>query len=328
LKSVRVKRFFLSEIGAAVVWVLCSLTMAAAISPWVYQGGMRLAAMTEAKDVPALLEWLGAACGRAKFGRFFDRTLLFSALVLLPALFRRIRRLRVAEAGGPMDTQVKVSWKSAVIQIVAGCIISGGMLWGLASILEAAGVFASRASVPSAGKLLAKAVVPALVAAPLEEWLFRGLLLGFWLRFTKPLAACFGTSILFAFLHFMKPPAGTIIADPSHVFAGFQLLGKILLHYADPLFFVADFATLLVMGLILAMARVRTGALWFSIGLHAGWIMAFKAFNLFNQDVYEHSLRPWGVGASLRSGIIPLLMLGLTAVVCHFVMRRFSPASR
>jgi membrane protease YdiL (CAAX protease family) len=149
-----------------------------------------------------------------------------------------------------------------------------------------------------------------------------------WLRFARPVTACAGTALVFAFLHFLNPPAGSVIADPAHVLAGFQLLGKILLHFTDPLFFLTDFASLLAAGLILAWARVRTGALWFSIGLHAGWIAAFKAFNLFYQEVSDSPLRPWGIGENLRSGVLPLLTLGITAVICHFVLRRFSRASR
>jgi membrane protease YdiL (CAAX protease family) len=80
---------------------------------------------------------------------------------------------------------------------------------------------------------------------------------------------------------------------------------------------------LFVIGMILARARVRTGALWFSIGLHAGWILAFKSFNMIYQSVPTHPLRPWGVGDSLRSGLVPLLALGLTAVICHLVLKRF-----
>jgi hypothetical protein len=41
-----------------------------------------------------------------------------------------------------------------------------------------------------------------------------------------------------------------------------------------------------------------------------------------------HFLRPWGVGDSLRSGILPMLALGVTAIVCHFALKRFSRASR
>ena len=318
------KRFFQSEIGAAVLWVFASLLLAAVISPWVYQGGKNLAVMAETRELSGVLEWLGAACGRSKFGRFFDRSLLFSALVLLPLLLRRVRKLKADGALDGREGKTKVSWQSGVCRIAIGCVISGGLLWGMGALLEAAGAYLPKADPPALGKLLRKILLPAVGAALVEEWLFRGILLGLWLRSARPVTACLGTSLLFAFLHFLKPPPGAAIADSGHALAGFELLGKILLHFTEPLFFVTDFATLLVVGLILAWARIRTGGLWFSIGLHAGWIMSLKAFNLIYREIPNHALRPWGVGDSLRSGVLPLLTLGLTAVVCHFVMRRFA----
>jgi membrane protease YdiL (CAAX protease family) len=193
-------------------------------------------------------------------------------------------------------------------------------------ILTALGAYLPTPNPPEFGKLLKRMLIPAVAASLLEEWLFRGLLLGLWLRFAKPLAASIGTSLLFAFVHFLAPPDGVVIANPASPFAGFELLGKILLHFTDPLFFVTDFATLFVIGMILATARLRTGALWFSIGLHAGWIAAFKGFNMLHRVVPVHELRPWGVGDSLRSGLLPMLALGLTAVICHFALRRFEKA--
>lgn len=307
-------------------WVACSLALAAVISPWLYQAGKHLALTAETSDLPVFLEWLGDACGRAKFGRYFNRAMLFSALLLLPLLFRRIRRVRSAAGFGAMDSWSRLSWSSVAVQIAIGCVVAGGMLWGIGAILETAGAYVPKASAPAFGKLVLKVLLPATAASLLEEWLFRGILLGLWLRVARPAAACLGSALLFAFLHFLEPPAGTVIANPDHAFAGFQLLGKILLHFTDPLFFATDFATLLVVGLILAWARVRTGSLWFSIGLHAGWVIVFKAFNLFYQAVPGHALRPWGVGESLRSGILPLVTLGITAAICHFALRPFSPA--
>lgn len=327
LKSTALKRFFQSEIGAAVLWVLGALLMAAVLAPWVYQGGKWLAAQCEANALPSFLEGLAASCERAKIGRFFDRCLLFSALVLLPVLLKRIRRIR-REASTSADALVRFSWPSVAAQIATGCVIAGGLLWGVGFILDAAGAYVPRVDPPALGKLLPKIIIPAVAAPLVEEWIFRGLLLGLWLRFAKPAAACVGTSLVFAFVHFLKPPDGAVITDPAHALAGFELLGKILLHFSDPLFFVTDFATLFVVGLILAWARVRTGALWFSIGLHAGWVAAFKGFNLLYKDVDGHFLRPWGVGDSLRSGVLPLLALGVTAIVCHFALKRFSRASR
>jgi membrane protease YdiL (CAAX protease family) len=325
-KPARVKRFFQSEVGAAVAWVAGSLVLAAVVSPWLFRAGKHLAFTAEVSAMPAFLEWLGDACGRAKFGRYFNRAMLLSALFLLPVLLRRIRRLRSAAGLGATDSWSRLCWSSVAVQIVIGCVVAGGMLWGLGAILEVAGAYVPKPSPPSLGKLVSKVLIPAVAASLLEEWLFRGVLLGLWLRVARAAAAGIGSALLFAFLHFLEPPAGTVIADPGQAFAGFRLLGKILLHFTDPLFFVADFATLLAVGLILAWARVRTGSLWFSIGLHAGWIIVFKAFNLYYQTVPGHALYPWGVGESLRSGILPLVTLGITAAICHFALRSFSPA--
>jgi uncharacterized protein len=327
--SLPLKRFFLSEVGAVVAWVLGSLFLAALISPWFYHAGKALASAAAVNDWPTVVEWLAAACGRAKLGRFFDRSLLFSALVLLPFLLRRIRRLRVRDVRVSLHPLARLGWKTTFIQLFWGCLIASTLLWCMVLILDSAGAYQPRESLPATGKLLRKTLIPALSAPLVEEWLFRGLLLGLWLRFAKPAAACFGSSLVFAFVHFLQPPAGTVIADPYHPLAGFQLLGQILLHLADPRFFVTDFATLLLVGLILSWARLRTGALWFSMGLHAGWVAAFKASNLLRESVPSHPLYPWGIGESLLSGLLPILMLLVTAWVCRFALgnTRINPSS-
>jgi membrane protease YdiL (CAAX protease family) len=321
------KRFIHSGIGAVFLWVVGALLLAAVLTPWAWQGGKWLAATAAARELPALVEGLAASCGRAQIGRFFDRCLLFSALVLLPCLLRRIRRIdsRDGTTAQPRDG---IPPSSAVVQTVTGVAIAGGLLWGMGLLLEHAGAFVPRTVPPSSGRLLTKVVLPAVAAPLVEEWLFRGLLLGLWLRFARPATACLGTALVFAFLHFLEPPDGSVIRDPAQPLAGFELLGKILLHFTDPLFFITDFATLCAVGLILAWARLRTGGLWFSIGLHAGWVAALKAFNLFYTRVAEHAFRPWGVGDSLRSGVFPLLVLALTAIVCGFALGRFTRASR
>ncbi len=302
------------------VWVVLSLVLAAALAPWLYQAGKSLARTAAGGDLPAILEWLGAACGRADFNRFFDRSLLLAALLTIPVLFRRIRFMR-AGSGGRVDSCVRVPWSRAVMQIALGCVIAVGIMWGLGLLLKGQGVFIPKLPQPGFGKLMGKILVPALVVPPIEEWLIRGVLLGMWLKFARPLAACVGTSLFFAFIHFLKPPDGLVIADPASALAGFELLGKVLFHFTNPRFFVTEFATLFVGGMILAWARVRTNALWFSIGLHAGWIAGFKAFNKLYQPAASH---PWGIGEAF-SGPFPMVTLALTAVICHFVLRRLEP---
>jgi membrane protease YdiL (CAAX protease family) len=321
------KRFLQSGIGAAMIWVAVSLTMAAVLAPRAYHGGKLLAAAGEKHELPGWLESLAGSCGRAEIDRYFDRCLLFAALVLLPFLLSRLKRIG-RDTGGATDRYVRFPPWSVALQIATGCVIAGGLLGLTGMLLDFTGAYELKSNLPDAGKLVRKALIPAVAAPLVEEWLFRGVLLGLWLRFARPAIAVLGTSLVFAFLHFLNPPDGMEIAAPGHPLAGFELLGKMLLHFADPLFFVTDFATLAAVGMILAWARLRTGALWFSIGLHAGWVFAFKGFNLFYRAVEPHALRPWGIGDSIRSGLLPMLALVLTALVCRQALRPFSRASQ
>lgn len=314
-------RFLKSEAGAVVLWLLGTIALAAALVPWIYRVGKNLAISAASNDLSGFHEWLGAASGRADFDRFFSRALVFSALVLLPFLLARLKAIRRSDPGRVLPKSPPLPWKTRIIHYVSALILAAGLLWLLGTILEHYGAYISRPELPKLSKFLNKTIYPALGASIIEEWLFRGLLLGVWLRIAKPATALLGTSFVFAFVHFMQPPPGSEIADPAAPLAGFELLGLILKNFTNPQFIAAEFATLFAVGLILGATRLRTGSLWFPIGLHAGWILAFKGFNLLHKSVETSPLRPLWIGDSLRSGLLPLLTLCLTAAICHFTLR-------
>lgn len=317
----RVTRFLKAEAGAVVLWVIGSLVLAAALAPWIFQGGKWLGGLSGEGNLPAVLEWLGAAAARSSFDRFFNRSLLLSALLLLPLLLARLRRLRrqVEPWQSPNTTY---PWKIRWLHFGVGFLVAAGLLWLLGSALEAAGAFQARPETPNFGKFLRKALLPAAGASLVEEWFFRGLLLGLWLKLAKPMAACIGTSVIFAAVHFVELPAGAVITNPAAADAGFRLLGLSALHFTDLRFFAGDFLTLFVVGLILGTARIRTGGLAFAIGLHAGWVFTLKGFHLLHHTDPESRLSSWAVGNDLRSGLLPLATLAVTGAVCHFILPR------
>ncbi len=296
------------------LWALGSLVGAAILAPWFHLWGKQLADACAQDDLPGIVEWLGAACGRAEFGRFYSRAMLLCALALMPLLIRRIKRLaRSRGETGKIIQLDSLGTRRACLDWLSAFLIAGGILWLTGMLLVHFGAFSAEINPVKTSRILTKCVLPAVGASFVEEWLFRGLLLGLWLRLAKPASACIGSSLLFAFLHFLKPPGG--VTDPTHPLAGFELLSKILLHFTEPQFFVTDFATLTVVGLILCWTRLRTRSLWFPIGLHAGWVFAYAAFNLY-YNLADHPLHPWGVGDNLRSGIVPMLALAVTALAC------------
>jgi uncharacterized protein len=75
------------------------------------------------------------------------------------------------------------------------------------------------------------------------------------------------------------------IAMPVQWYSGLALLWAMLRH-PPPL--IPAFFTLFVAGAILALSYQRTGALYFSIGLHAGWIFWLKSYGFLFRTSGAH----------------------------------------
>ena len=84
---------------------------------------------------------------------------------------------------------------------------------------------------------------------------------------------------------------------------------------ADGLALVPAFFTLLVAGAILALAYQRTGTLFLSIGIHAGWIFCLKSYRLLTREAPGAARSFWG-SDKLIDGWLPFLILaGVLAVM-------------
>jgi membrane protease YdiL (CAAX protease family) len=315
-----VTRFIRSGAGAVLLWVVSAMVLAAVLAPWIYQGGKAFAEYAAARRMAGIGGLFGEACQRAEFGRFYNRSLLLAVLLLLPLLLRRLRHLR-RTGGALLASGPPLAWQTGVFQGVVGWLVASAVVCGLGMGAEWLGVFTTQPVMPALSAMLTQALIPAVGVSVLEEGVFRGVLLGLWLRVARPWAACIGSSLVFAFLHFLEPPLAAGMVDASSAAAGFQLLGWILWQFTEPMFFVADFLTFFTLGLILAATRMRTGHLWLAIGLHCGWVNAFKAYHLTHVKAVDGPLNGWWIGDSLRSGLLPLAALVISAWICHWVLK-------
>lgn len=318
------QKFLQSEIGAVLLWVMCSLIGAGVIAPFLYQAGKALAEMP---DLPECWHGLAAACERSQFQRYFDRSLMLAGVMLLPVLGLRLRTLRETRQGEEATVMQVLSWKRAWFWVLCGMILAAGLIGLMVWFLQLVGVYEWRETLPSMGKLVRRVLLPAVAASVIEEWLFRGILLGLWLRYSRAWVACTGSAAVYAWMHFLKPTSAIDDFDPTHYFAGLEWLGKTLVSVFQPSFLLTDGLGLFAAGCILAWVRYRTRSLTFAMGLHAGWILAFKGFHLVVEDGASHGLSAWVLGSNPRLGLLPLVVLGITALGCHGLMKRFDVAN-
>jgi len=169
-------------------------------------------------------------------------------------------------------------------------------------------------------KAMGKAIGPMVGASLIEEWLFRGVLFALLLRSLSARATIIGLSLFFALVHFLKPYSGSAeIVDGGAGDAGFRLLYQIGEKFIHPEEFIGVFLTLFVVGLVLAYARLKTGHLWMSIGLHAGWVFTLKVYLALTNNTGKAHLVLYG--SDIREGLLPLVFVALTGFAVAFYLR-------
>ncbi|MGH8177574.1 MAG: CPBP family intramembrane glutamic endopeptidase [Steroidobacter sp.] len=134
--------------------------------------------------------------------------------------------------------------------------------------------------------LLAGGVVSGLAVAFIEETFFRGVLFTAISRTSGVVAATLAPSVLYAGLHFLGGRL-RVPADEVTWVHGFAVLSKLFERYAEPLKFADSFIALAMLGVLLCIVRLRTGAIAACIGLHAAGVCAIAVLReatLVNQS--------------------------------------------
>ena len=256
------------------------------------------------------VKWLLAEIERAQFTRYFNRAVLLCAILFIWPFMRWVR----------LDRSLLPSWRpfSAGLKQGAACfVLAAGLLLTLGFTFLQIGAYHLR---PAPGWwALGEPVTAALGAGIVEEFFFRGLLLGLLLRTMPQTRALLALTLVFTLVHFLKPPEGWQIPDSAVTWSsGFLVLKQIALGFGDVQFLLAEFATLFAVGWVLAKARMHTGSLWAGIGLHGGWVFGLKYFSALTTT--SGSWLPW-IGANLKVGLLPLFTVLLTGWLATRLLR-------
>lgn len=268
-----------------------------------------------------ITDWLA----KFPFHRVLSRCVQVSALVLLWPALRWIGLRRVRDLGLQPNP-------SAARDLVFGLVIAASLVGLLAAGCVMAGLFAVRPD-PEWGKL-GRIVLTAAAVGGIEEFVFRGVILGLCLWSLRPAGAITVSTLLFAVLHFMKPARTKLAADEIHWWTGWTELFNFGSAWPSTGVLLFGLASLFAAGFILGLAAVRTRSLWLPIGLHAGWVFAQQTTQVFLRPANGEavSLLPW-IGPNLVSGavptgLLPLAALGLNAILVGLYLRHvFRPVA-
>ena len=240
------------------------------------------------------------------FHRYFSRTVQVAGIVLiLPlAFWLKIRSM------GQLGIERNSRWKQDLGMGFAFAFVPMVLLAGALLVSE---VYGMRGE-PRWG-MIPRAAISATAVSFLEEFFFRGVILGLAVKSFGARGGILFSAAIFAVVHFLKPAK---IADDSPVTwtSGLEQLGMVFRDLPSPPLLLLGLLTLLAAGLLLALTTWKTRSLWIAIGMHAGWIFpqqAFQAVARFRIKP-EDQLLPW-IGPNVVSGAVPTGLIPLAVLL-------------
>jgi len=297
------------------VYVLVSILIGALLAPPFYWIGRAVYESGALEGFAVLGVDLHDELRRAELPRYFNRAILAGALL---ALWPLIRWLRVP----PSEFLQLRANPNRGTDFGVGFLLGAGGLLLLGWILLRAGVFGPPSGRVPIAELLVASLVSAVCVGLLEEFFFRGCILGLALLSSGRFTALAFASLFFAAVHFLKPPEHLPMPDPVTWGSGFWLVGQIFAQFGNPMFMAAEFTTLFLVGWVLGFTRLRTRSLWLGIGLHAGWVFGIKVYGgLTRRSMSLQETLPW-IGKDLKSGLVPVIVVALTGVLTWWWLRR------
>jgi membrane protease YdiL (CAAX protease family) len=284
------------------IFLLLALGLTCVIAPWMALG----ADWTTGR-------WPGLLDQRVPFARVFNRSFMIAGIVLF--FFLRRYLIPTETLKELLGVPAPIAWRN----FLTGFGLALGSMILLLAAMTAAHVYTPffRLSLERSLERLAGALASGLFAGSLEEVFFRGILFlgtytagGRWRAYLL-------VNLFYSALHFVKPGEEYFL-DRLEVFVGFRHLLTTFEPFLEPLRLLPGLTGLFLIGVVLSYALARTGNLYLSIGLHAGWVAAIKSVRIVG-DFSRQDLG-WAFGAAdpkIVSGIatwIGILLVGLTVM--------------
>jgi membrane protease YdiL (CAAX protease family) len=251
------------------------------------------------------------------FHRYFSRSVQISALLLLWPAFRWVGIQRISVLG--IDPNPR--WKR---DLAIGFVLAFLPVLALGAGYFFYGVYEFRPNWEGAKFL--RVAGTACVVSVIEEFLFRCVFLGVCLLAIGRVAAVGISAVFFAVVHFLKTSKQASEA-PVTWLSGFDQL-PLLFSSAPPWPLLGwGFLSLLLAGILLAVATIRTRSLFLAIGLHAGWILGQQGIQILGKFDIKPSdqLLPWVgenvVSGAVPTGLVPLAVLGFTGILIVLFLR-------
>jgi membrane protease YdiL (CAAX protease family) len=204
---------------------------------------------------------------RIPFPRIFDRVVMLALLGAILYVARALGLVALLREGfrSPRAGASRALFGFALAIAVMAILFAAAFALGAAR----------EGALAHASGLLPKYLAAAIVIGILEEAFFRAFLFGGMCQDFGRTGALLASSAIYALAHLVRSPAHFYVAGLD-LTAGIRTLAGSGAQFADTATALPTLLGLFLLGIVLAQAYIVTGSVYFSIGLHSGFVLGSK----------------------------------------------------
>ena len=256
---------------------------------------------------------LSAAGWRFPFPRIFDRTVMATLLIAM------IWAARDLNFGSLLSRGFRHPATPSIVRAIRGLVVAIcaiAILFALA--LAAGGSGIGIVDHGAAAALIPKYFLSAIAIAIIEEGFFRAFLLGGMKGDFGNRVALISSAAIYAVAHLVRSPARFYVTgyEPA---AGLITLAHSIDQFTNPAIAIPTLIGLFLLGIVLGEAYILTGSVYFSIGLHSGFVLGAK---LWPKIILGRAMLPWWVAGG---GAIPLIGGAAAWVIAIVILAMLRP---
>jgi len=245
------------------------------------------------------------------FPRIFDRTVMLSMLIVMLFAARNLNLVPLLRRGfiHPALPSITRAIRGFVVAMIAIAI-----LFGLALAIGGGGVGDHEA----AAALIPKYFLSAVAIAFIEEAFFRAFLLGGMSNDFGDRIALVASAAIYAVAHLVRSPTRFYVTgyEPA---AGLITLAHSVDQFTNPAVAIPTLIGLFLLGIVLGQAYILTGSVYFSIGLHCGFVLGAK---MWPKIILNRAAIPWWIAGG---GAIPLIAAPTAWVIAIAIFATLRP---
>jgi membrane protease YdiL (CAAX protease family) len=251
------------------------------------------------------------------FPRIFDRTVMVSMLIVVLFAARDLNLVTLLSHGfkHPAAPSIARAIRGFVVAMIAIAI-----LFGLALRVGGGGAGNHGAAIA----LIPKYFLSAIAIAFIEEAFFRAFLLGGMASDFGNRVALIASAAIYAVAHLVRSPARFYVTGYQPA-AGLITLAHSIDQFKDPAVAIPTLIGLFLLGIVLGEAYILTGSVYFSIGLHCGFVLGAK---MWPKIILNRAAIPWWIAGG---GAIPLIggaVAWVIAIAIFATLRQISGGQR